>query len=75
MTNNDTVKIFLHSVIFPPVKLQDHLKQAASEIVSMLAKPPSTTVPKLVAGDETRNAILRLASTLKRDDKYLIFRT
>ena len=66
---SDTVEFFPHSIPFPQVKLQDHLKQAASDIVSILATPPSTTVPTLEAGDETKNAILQLASILKRADK------
>ena len=67
--NSDTVEFFPHSIPFPQVKLQNYLKQSASDIISMLAKPLSTTVPTLVAGDDTRNAILELASILKRVDK------
>ena len=56
-----------HTVfLFLQVKLQDFLKQAASDIVSILAKQPSTNVPLLAAGDETKNAILQLASIFKR---------
>lgn len=66
---SDAVEFFPHSVTFPQVKLHDYLKQAASDIVSILATPPSTTVPTLASGDETQNAILQLASILKRADK------
>ena len=37
----------------------------------MLEKSPSTTVPTLEAGDDTRNAILKFSSMLKRADKIL----
>ena len=67
--NSDTVELFPQIVSFPQVKLQDYLKQAASDIAFILTKSPSTTVPALVAGDETRNDILQLASILKRVDK------
>ena len=52
----DTVK-FLHTVIpFPNVTLTDHLRQAASDLITILTAPPLTNVPSLAAGDPTRNA-------------------
>ena len=65
----DTVTFIPHSVPFPKVTLTDHLKQAATDIVTLLTQPPSTTVPTLQAGDPTRNALLELATQLKRVDK------
>ena len=72
--NSDRVEFFPHIIPFPQVKLKDYLKQAASDRMSVLAKPPSTTVPTLAAGDKTRNAILELAFMLKRANKCLIFK-
>ena len=64
----DTVEVFPHSIPFPKVKLQDHLKQAAANIFTLLTQPPSSTAPSLQEGDPTRNALLTLAQTLKRSD-------
>ena len=41
----DTVEFFPHSIPFPEVKLQDFIKQAATDLVTLLKHPPSTTVP------------------------------
>ena len=51
---------------FPQVNISDHLRQAASDIITILTSPPSTTVPSLKAGNPTRNALLELATQLKR---------
>ena len=62
----DTVTFLPHDVPFPEVSLKDYLKQAASDIITILTQPPSTTVPSLEAGDPTRNALLKLAKQLGR---------
>ena len=62
----DTVEFFPTSLPFPSVTLTDHLKQAASDIVTILTQPPSTTAPSLAAGDPVRNALLTLATQLKQ---------
>ena len=62
----DTVTFFPTTIPFPQVKLDDHLKQAASDIITILTQPPSTTIPSLQAGDPVRNALLTLATQLKR---------
>ena len=49
--------------------LEDHLKQAATDILAMLSSPPSTTVPSLQAGDTTNQAITEIAKLLKRSEK------
>jgi hypothetical protein len=56
------------NIKFPEVRLVDHLKQAATDIVTILTHPPSTTVPSLHAGDPVRNALLDIATTLKNVD-------
>ena len=63
------MEFFPHSIPLPQVKLKYYLKQAASDIMSMLAKPPFTNVPTLAAGYENRNAIPKLTSMLKRAHK------
>lgn len=50
------------------MKLADFLKQAAEDIITILTTPPSTTTPSLQAGDPVRNALLTLATQLKRID-------
>ena len=42
---------------FPQIKLEDFLKQAATDIITLLTNPPSTTTPSLEAGDPVRNAL------------------
>ena len=64
----DTVEFFPTNIPFPAVKTDDYLKQALTDIVSILTKPPPSTVPSLEAGDETRNAILKIATALNRID-------
>ena len=62
----DTVTYFPHEIPFPKVTLEDHLKQATSNIIDILTNPPSTTVPSLQAGDTTKNALLQIAQLLNR---------
>ena len=50
--NSNTVEFFLYSILFPQVKLQDYLKQLAADIILISAKPPSTIIPTLTAGNE-----------------------
>ena len=64
----DTVTFFPTTVPFPKVNLEDFLRQAASDIVSLLQNPPSTTTPSLQAGDSIQNALLQLATILHRTD-------
>ena len=66
--NSDTVAILPHDIPFPEVKIDDFLRQAATDIITILTHPPPTTVPSLQAGDSTINAILELASILNRSD-------
>ena len=65
----DTVTFFPSSIPVPEVKLEDFLRQAAIDIVTILQDPPSTTTLKLQVGNETRNALLDIALILKRCDK------
>ena len=71
----DTVTFFPHATPFPAVKLTDHLKQAAGDIVNILTAPPSTTTPSLAAGDPVRNALLTLATQLNRVEPIPLLET
>ena len=59
-----TVTFFPHEIPFPAVTLSDHLKQTAEDIVTLLAKLPTTTVPSLHAGDPIRTALKDVATLL-----------
>ena len=52
------------------IKLTDHLKQAARDIISILTLLPSTTTPSPAAGDPVTNSVLELATQLKRVTTY-----
>ena len=63
------LEIISHAIPIPEVKLKDHLRQAASDIVSLLQTPPSITSMSLEAGDPTRNALVKIAGILQREEK------
>ena len=46
--------------------MEDILKQAATDTITILTQPPSITTPSLQAGDPVRNALLTLATHLKQ---------
>ena len=51
--------------------MEDFLRQAAGDIVSMLTLTPSTTTPSLHVDDPVRNALLTLATQLNRVQSIL----
>ena len=63
----DTVTFFPHNIPFPKVTLRDHLRQAATDIVTLLQHPPASTVPQLHEGEETQKALQQIATSLKRN--------
>ena len=66
----DTVTFFPNVIHFPKVTTDDFLRQAATDIISILSSPPKVSIiPTLEAGDLTKNAILKLATLLNRADK------
>ena len=64
----DTITFIPHVVPFPRVTTEDFLKQAATDIIRILSQPAPTSIPTLEAGSNTRNALLKLATILKRTD-------
>ena len=60
-----------HEVPFPKVNLQDHLTQAAEEIITILTQPSNSTTPRLREGDPIRNSLLDIAQQLKRVENIL----
>ena len=68
MRDCDTVEFFPHAVPFPRVLLNDHLKQAATDIISILLNPLKIIVPSLIAEEDTTIALYEIAKLLKRVD-------
>ena len=62
----ETVTFLPHEVPFPKVNLQDHLTQAAEDIITILTQPPNSTTPSLREGDPICNALLDISQHLKR---------
>ena len=62
----DTVTYFPTIIPFPKVGLEDFLRQAATDIVTILSNPPPTPVPSLEQGINTKYALLKLAHILNR---------
>ena len=65
----DTVAFFLSIVPIPQVSLEDLLRQAAMDIITLLQDPPSTTTLSLQVRGETCNTLLDLATILQRTEK------
>ena len=61
-------KFFPHHIPFPEVTTDTLLRQASQDIVSILQNPPKP-LPYLDAGDETQNALLKIATLLQRATK------
>ena len=62
----DTVTFYPPNIPFPAVKLKDHLRQTANDVIIILTQLPSTTTPSLEASDPVSNALVTLATQLKR---------
>ena len=61
----DTVLFIPETIPYPEVSIEDHLKQATTDIIRILTNPPSTsTIPSLEIGDKTKNALLKIADIL-----------
>ena len=58
--------IFSTAIPFPEIGVTDVLRQAASDIISILTRPPSTITLSLAADNLVRNTLLTLATQLKR---------
>ena len=61
-----TVTFLPHAIPFPAINNTDFLKQAATDIITILLQPENTTTPSLQAGDPVRNALQILATQLNR---------
>ena len=66
----DTISYFPHTIPIPKTTTDDYLKQAIADIITILGKPRQT-LPCLQFGDETRNAIQKIAEVLGRANNPL----
>ena len=62
--DSNTVTFIPKAVNFPEVTIVDFLKQAATDIITLLKHPPNPMIPSLQAGSNLHNAIYILASLL-----------
>lgn len=62
----DTVTFFPTVIPFPQLKTVDFLKQAATDIITILTEKPNTTLPSLELGNPERNALLKIADALNQ---------
>ena len=65
----DTVTFFPKVISFAKVNIDDFLRQAAEDIISILTAPPTHIPPSLEVGDPASNALLKIATILKRLDR------
>ena len=56
----DTVKFFPTTIPFPATSTEDYLRQSLEDILALLQKK-TASFPFLQSGDDTRNAINKLA--------------
>ena len=80
-----TVTFIPHSVKFPKVTLEEFLKQATEDIITILKSPKllPSTIPQLSMRDDTTNALTTIAEALhqvaklptSRRQNHLIKRT
>ena len=60
----DTITFIPHTIAIPEMQLDDFLRQAASDIVTLLTNPPKSNAPSITLGNSTRNRLLQLATLL-----------
>ena len=63
---SDTVMFIPTTIPVPSTTIEDHLRQASSDIVTILSNPPKSHFPTLHLGDETKHAIQQIAELLNR---------
>ena len=62
----DTVEIIEDNIPLPITSIDEYLKQSIDDILSVLTKPQQSTLPFLKYGDDTKNAIIKIAELLKK---------
>ena len=64
--NIQTATFSPKDIPFPKVNLDDFLRQAAMDIITILSSPPTNNSQSLEVGDTTKNALLKIAQILHR---------
>ena len=62
---NGTVTFFPKLIKFPEINFNFFLRLATTNIITLITVPPSTTTLSLEAGDETKNALLKITDILQ----------
>ena len=62
----DTVKFISYTIPIPKTNIDDYLRKAASDIISILTRQPSIPSPTFTTGDLVRNAPLELVQQFTR---------
>ena len=65
----DTLTFLPHELPLPKVNLEDHLCQAADDLVTILTSPPSPQNPSLREEDQVQKELLDIATQLQRVEK------
>ena len=63
---SDTVKLVSEKIPIPSQSLDDHLKQAVHDILTIIKNPQKTTLPLLHYNDSTAHAIKQTATLIQR---------
>ena len=63
----DTLTFIPHTIPIPETTTEDFIRQAVSDIATLLSNPPKETAPILKLGDATKNGLLELTSILNRN--------
>lgn len=63
--NVDTVNFFPVIIYYPKVDLNNYLRQAATDAITILTASPSPAAPILKAGDPTCNTLFKIAKVLQ----------
>ena len=64
---SNTLVFISHTISIPAITTDNFLTQAASDIVTPLAYPPSDILSSLQIGDSVKNGLLQLATLLNRN--------
>ena len=69
----DTVTFFPREIPIPKGGLDDFLRQTATDIITILTAPPSTTTPSLEGGDPTHNDLQKMTERLIEQRYFQIY--
>ena len=71
----NTVKYYPTVIPIPTSSLEDHLRQASSDIIHILLNPSSSSILNLQSGSTINNALLEISNILNQAEKSRLFRS